>query len=211
MILVLAVGEVKAVSYSPSSLIFNLNMGEEGCQMITINSDSETIGVFDNWAEKKEMEWKANSFNTSSNYHSIIMNYPRIIYRNEKQAKICMRGYKPGEYHGILLLKEEQRGNSIIQMGIWLKARINGNESAFKPEKNQEAQKPASIEIKQAVKSTDVDLDKEQITGNVAANMIEDNKNNSRYYWIIGIIAVLVIGLIMFNKMKSKKIEYQLK
>lgn len=125
LFIIAGIGGIKAVGYSPSSLIYKLNVGEEQCKMININSDSEKITLSDKWAENKDAKWDVNLFQNNSGYHSIKLKYPKTLGKEEKEAKICIKGDKTGEYHGVLLLKEEQKGNSIIQVGIWIKANID--------------------------------------------------------------------------------------
>lgn len=129
LILISIIGNVSASGFSPSSLTYNLQPSKEGCQEISITSDSPTITISDAWAENKNIEWKVRLFNTSASEHGISMSYPSSISKDQRQVKICLIGNTPGEYHGIILLKEAQEGNSIVQMGIWLKAIIAGQET----------------------------------------------------------------------------------
>ena len=75
--------------------------------MITINSESETIAVSDKWAENKDIEWKVSLFNESASYHNIDISYDELL-ENESQVEVCLSGENLGEYHGVLLLTEEQ-------------------------------------------------------------------------------------------------------
>jgi len=115
---------VLATGFSPSSLIFSLEAGVEGCQTITITTESETVAINDSWAENKEVEWKISSFNTTAEEHQIDIDYPSQIQSPENKVEVCVSGSELGEYHGAMLLKEEQKGNSIIQMGIWIKLTV---------------------------------------------------------------------------------------
>ena len=115
---------VSASGFSPSSLVYNLQVNEQKCQIITITSDSDTIAVSDKWAENKDIEWKTSLFDESADYHSISIDYPSQISQPENKVEVCLSGNKVGEYHGVMLLREEQEGNSIVQMGIWLKVTI---------------------------------------------------------------------------------------
>ena len=116
---------IQAVGFSPSSLTFDLGKNQEGCKMITIDSDSEKITVSDSWAENESVEWKVSSFNTSSDEHEITINYDNELSIDEREVEVCLSGRKLGEYHGVLLFKEEQQGNSVVQLGVWLKVLIN--------------------------------------------------------------------------------------
>lgn len=177
IILITGIGGVNAVGYSPSSLIFKLNMGEEQCKMITINSDSEKITLTDKWAENKEVKWDVNLFKNDSDYHSLDLTYPKTLGKNEKEAEVCIKGSKKGEYHGVLLLREEQKGNSVIQVGIWIKAMV-GDKVQNKSSSGFWA-----------------------TTGNVIGAI----SKKINFYYIIGILAVLVAAGIIFKLNKKKK------
>jgi hypothetical protein len=166
--------EIKAVSYSPSSLIFSLNKGEEQCKMITIDSESEKITLSDKWAENKDVEWNVNLFNNESD-SSIHLTYPKVLEKNEREAKICIKGTKTGEYHGVLLLKEEQKGNSVIQVGIWIKAIID--------EKTEEKKSGFWA-----------------ITGNIIGAI----SKRMNFYYVIGILAILIVAGVVFNLNKKR-------
>lgn len=118
------ISTVSATGFSPTSLIYNNYVGEEKCLSVTIDSTSETISVNDFWAADTEIEWKVSNFNTTSGSHGISIDYPSSLSLDQRQFDVCLSGDRLGEYHGVLLLKEEQEGNSIIQMGIWIKATI---------------------------------------------------------------------------------------
>jgi len=93
--------------------------------MITINSESETIAISDRWQRIKDVEWKVSLFNNSADSHGISINYPSQITNEENQVEVCLSGSKTGRISRSLLLREEQQGNSIVQMGVWLKAIIS--------------------------------------------------------------------------------------
>jgi len=121
---------VSASGFSPSSLIFNLTLNEKSCKTITINSNSDTISVSDKWAVDKDIEWKVSLFNSSADSHSITISYPSEISLPENKVEVCLSGSKVGEYHGVMLLREEQQGNSVVQMGVWLKVTITEKQSS---------------------------------------------------------------------------------
>jgi len=125
ILLVLSLTIISATSFSPSSLTFNLEKNEEKCETVYIESSSE-ITISDKWAENKDIEWDFSLFETSASEHGIIMDYE---FLDENNIEICLSGINSGEYHGVLLLREEQEGNSIIQIGIWLKLIINEQEN----------------------------------------------------------------------------------
>jgi len=130
---------VMAVGFSPSSLTFKLEPNQEGCKMITIDSESEIMTVSNSWAENKNVEWKVSLFGTEADSHGISIDYPSELSLDERNVEVCLSGSDIGEYHGVLLIKEEQQGNSIIQMGVWLKVVISE-----KQENQQEASSSSS-------------------------------------------------------------------
>ena len=113
-----------ASGFSPSSLTFSLETSEEECQVITVTSDSPKITVSDGWAKNKDDEWSINGFQTDASAHGISIDYDNELGVSERQVEVCLSGDNVGEYHGVLVLEEEQEGSSIIQMGVWLKVLI---------------------------------------------------------------------------------------
>ncbi|MDD5193630.1 MAG: hypothetical protein PHF67_03520 [Candidatus Nanoarchaeia archaeon] len=143
--------------------------------MITIDSDSEKITLTDRWAENKDVKWDVNLFQNESD-SSIHLTYPKTLGKTEREANVCMKIDKKGEYHGVLLLKEEQKGNSVIQVGIWIKAIVSDK-----------------VEKKAGFWS---------MTGNVIGSLV---KNRNTYY-AIGILAILITAGIIFNLNKKKDV-----
>jgi len=134
VISVIMISFVCASGFSPSSLIFNLNKGQEECKKISIISNSDKITIEDKWAENKDVEWKVSLFETSASELGLSLTYPSSLSLDQRQAEICLSGSKEGEYHGVILLKEGQVGNSIIQMGVWVKATISGQNTGSSQE-----------------------------------------------------------------------------
>jgi len=124
IIVLISTNLVCAVGFSPSSLVFELEQGEEACKVITLNSDSEIIIVSDGWVENESFEWKINNCNQSADYHGLSIDYDNELSVDEREVNVCLSGENVGEYRGVMLLREEQQGNSVVQIGIWLKATI---------------------------------------------------------------------------------------
>lgn len=228
--------QVSAVGFSPSSLIFELEQGRQECKMITITSDSETISVSDKWAENKDAEWKVSLFETDASAHGISISYDNELSINERQVEVCLSGQNIGEYHGVLLLTEEQQGNSIVQMGIWLKVIItepqqtapasagagsSGGGGGYVPIKNTTSVKNQtnnSATTSLAATSLKSDVNNGELTqeNNKEANPNENNPGitgaiiggigNPK---IIGIfIAIIVVaGIIIYNKNIREKLR----
>ena len=115
---------VVATGFSPSSLVFELEQNEEGCGTITTSSDSSKISVSDLWAENEDIEWKVSNFESSAVEHGISIDYDDELLVDEREVEVCVSGNEVGEFHGVILLKEEQEGSSIVQMGIWIKLTV---------------------------------------------------------------------------------------
>ena len=115
---------VTSVGFSPINLDFEVEQNQEACKVITIESDSEIIKVSDKWAENKDIEWKVSNFDQTADYHGLTIYHPSELTAEERQVNVCLSGNQLGEYHGVVLMQEEQEGNSIVQMGVWIKAII---------------------------------------------------------------------------------------
>ena len=130
---VMMLNGVIAVGFSPSSLIFNLEPSQEECKTIIINSESQTISISDLWAKNVDVEWKVSNFETLASEHGISIDYDSELSDGENSVEVCLLGSSVGEYHGVMLFREEQQGNSIVQMGIWLKVVIAEVEEEIVP------------------------------------------------------------------------------
>lgn len=186
--ILISVSFIYAVSFSPPNLVFNLSVGEKNCQNITLSSDSEKIALSDKWAESKDVAWNPNLFVKSANEHGLKVTYKKELSLDEREVQVCLSGNKPGEYHGILLLSEEQEGNSVIQMGVWLKAVISekGNEEVVnKKEVNN-------------ISSNNL------LTG---ASVVSE-RNDSVSIWVImvliaGIVVLVLISIVVYKKRRN--------
>ena len=212
---------VIAVGFSPSSLVFELEPNQEECETIILTSDSETISVSDSWAENKDVEWKISLFEKNTNYHGISINYDNELSIDEREVEVCLSGGKLGEYHGVLLLREEQQGSSIVQMGIWLKLIIEEIEQEQTPPLISEGSSSDSSssggggagslpviklkEIEDIEKSELKDFLEEEsvkgITGSAVSEEPELNISWKTTLLVIALIAVIVI--IVYNKRKK--------
>ena len=159
LFLILLVPVSTAFSFSPSSLIFNLEPGQQECQEIFLNAESSLISISDAWAENPGVDWKVSAFNTPAKQHRLILNYPDAI-TTESQVQVCISGNKSGEYHGAIILQEQQQENSIIQYGIWLKVIISGT-----PEEVQEqiSQQTSSENLSETASTQNLNADNEEL------------------------------------------------
>jgi len=136
IMLISLINRVSAVGFSPGNLVYKLPVGTEQCQTISFSSDSE-ISISDKWAEDKTMEWKVSYFDKPALFHGLTIKYPEKLSLDQRQAQVCLSGKQPGEYHGVVILREEQKGSSIIQMGIWIKAIIGSDQEIATAELNK--------------------------------------------------------------------------
>jgi len=120
---ILSISLVSAISFSPSSLKFDLEKNEEKCENVEITSES-ILGVNDKWAENADVEWKVSNFHEEASSHGLSLVYEKEISSEEGIVEVCLSGENVGEYHGVLLIKEGQVGNTITQAGVWLTVNI---------------------------------------------------------------------------------------
>ena len=225
---------IMAVGFSPSSLIYELKQNEEECKMITLSSESEMIVVSDKWAENESVEWKVSLFDKDADLHDISIDYLNELSIDEREVEICLSGSEVGEYHGVILLREQQKGNSIVQMGVWLKVTIVESEEEVVEESIENPvsnggssgggggssttnlnlvvedgiQEEGSINLinsENDVKETEEELEVESNAGITGAVVGGGNSN----WGIIGIVMaiVLIAVVIVYNK-RSK--EYKI-
>ena len=134
---------VQAVGFSPSKLLFELEQDEVECQIITLNSDSDRIVVSDKWAESLDVDWRVGLFNASSDSHGLSVVYDSEMV-GERELDVCLSGSDVGEFHGVLLMVEGQQGNSVVQMGVWLKVVISEEDKSEVGSPKSEVEGPSS-------------------------------------------------------------------
>src|SRR3989344_4106306 len=110
---------VSASGFSPSSLIFEMSKNEQECQNIYLSSESSKIFVSDVWAENENSEWMVKNFKKSPSEHGLSVSYDKDLGIDEREVKVCISGVDDGEYHGAIVFREEQEGDSIVQMAVW--------------------------------------------------------------------------------------------
>jgi len=172
-----------------------------------------------------------NNFNETAVKHSITIQYlNKLDNSNESKIKVCLSGENTGEYHGVLLIQEEQKGSSIIQLAVWLKAIItesnneipsqdqgssnsgsSGNSNSIKeiPKDKNEVEETEKITSK-VVQETN---NRDKFTANVASKDIKETlKKNHYVLWtILGLlvlitIIILIIGTINMRKRRNKNV-----
>ncbi len=206
---------VLATGFSPSSLTFNLAKGEEQCQSIHLDSDSSKISVIDVWAESSDSEWKISEFKTSSSEHNIIINYPKELSAIQRDVSICVTGKKVGEYHGAIIFKQQQEGNSVIQLAVWLKVIVDG-ESASKSSSSSSSSSGGGRGASTSTKSSSPEQlsanheNYQDISGNakITGNTINTSGFQIPNYTgaiILSLIIVVGLSAVYYGKYKQKR------
>jgi len=216
---------IDGVGFSPTTLNYNQEIGKEICLPVSIDSESETITVKDNWATNKDVEWKVSNFETSASEFNLNLNYPNQLSLDERNFEVCLSGNKVGEYHGVLLLTEEQNGNSIMQIGIWIKAIINekqieeedapvtggsantGGSGSTTTTKNisKNSTQTTAIKINEENKTEEKTELENNSNSKITGNAIQGDEGNSKKFLISAI--VLVVLIFCFIKFKRRKNE----
>jgi hypothetical protein len=224
LFLILAVSIVTAVGFSPTSLTFNLEPGKENCKMITLNSESSTISVSDSWAENPEIEWKVSNFNTPAENHGIFINYPEELPIDEREIEVCLSGSKLGEYHGVILMKQAQQGNSIIQLAVWLKVVIESAKQTQEPPQtpsggssgggsgSSASNTPSQLQEAPKVKPTPVQLENptpeiKKLSDSVEIHQpqLTPNKKSSTPIIIIISLITIIVGFLLLYKQRREQ------
>jgi hypothetical protein len=126
---ILIIPLVQAAQFSPTKLEFILAKDTLECKKINFELDSPAI-MNDVWASSSAQPWSVTDFKTASEELKINIAYSRTINLDQNEARICISGSNPGEYHGALVVREEEVGNSIMQYAIWLKLSIEGSQNS---------------------------------------------------------------------------------
>ncbi len=194
LILIINLNGILAISFSPGDLIYKIDVGKEECKTINLNSESQTIAIFDKWAENIEQQRKPNLYTKTAEYHGLSLSYPKQISEG-KEIRVCISGKYPGNYYGIIILQEEQIGNAIMQGGVWINVLITGN--SINNEKKEQTQETTPGEAVQE-KITE---NNSGITGAVIGAL-------QRNIWVtatIFLLILIILYLLVLVHNKGKK------
>lgn len=223
LFLVFLMGNILAFEFSPTQIDMNLEKNQQDCKTITLTSDSDTIQIYDKWAENKDLDWNVNLFRTEASSQGLSLTYPSELLLKQREFQVCISGSKEGEYHGVLLLKEEQKGNSIMQMAIWLKIRIGNvaNQQTTQqntPSTNAGTENSGKValqvqkqETAKTTTETIKETDKTTTSGITGAAVGTNNSGAGKSILIIIIILVALGGFIaLFNykRLQKRRMEY---
>lgn len=211
--LIFFIAGVSAASFSPSNLVYLVEKNEESCQVITLESDSDSIEVFDVWAENKDVEWSVGKFDTSASSHGLSLNYDQELSTSEREVEVCVSGSRDGEYRGAIIFKQEQEGNSVVQLAVWLKVVVgeiergtttlassgSGSSGSERESVSEQISGPATTEL-----SARLAEEENLITG--SAGNAGESSRSGWMFWIIGII--FIAGLSAFIIYRKNRRPY---
>lgn len=227
---------VSAEGFSPNSLTFNLNVDEEGCQHVTLTTESESLEVRDVWAASSGEDWNIANFDTESGEHELTISHALTEIENGKDAEVCISGSQEGEYHGAAIFRQEQQGNTIIELAVWLKVIIreaqqpenaNGNSGTSSNSggsaANNAPQQKALAPVTQASSNSIQPENTQELSGD--ANEENNNQENIRGQsaitgnlinvfgansgsWIAVIVIAGVVGVLASIIYRKKKRSY---
>ena len=129
--LILSAGLISAatLSGSPSSLNFNLDVGEEKCMIFLVSSSdySGDLTSIMKWAEKDAEVSSPNDFVLNSSEIELSVSYsPETIsnFDGEEEIQVCISGAEEGYWKGSLEYRTESDGNIGVGVGTWLRVNI---------------------------------------------------------------------------------------
>lgn len=226
LFVILCVSLVGAAGFSPSSLTYEIEQGKIKCMGISLDSESERITVTDRWAENLTVEWRASLFDKDASYHGLEVSYDKELLKDERGLEVCLSGQRIGEYHGIIVMEEELIGNTIIQMGVWMKVKITsepvqpsgggggggggivysskvaGTNESKKTEVSEE--KAEEISAEEEIEQEE-ETEEESVPAITGAAVAEDSLVKNPLIWalIILIIAVVIAIAVFVSKRKG--------
>lgn len=105
-------------------LDYNIEVGEEKCQIIKISSPSYNgkILIRDIWAENPNEESNFRKYIFTSEDHGLKINYENEImgFEEEYPLKVCLKGQEIGEYKGAIIFTPYSNTNVVVEVGTWL-------------------------------------------------------------------------------------------
>jgi hypothetical protein len=219
---VMMLGGVLASGFSPSSLIYEVGVDEEMCSDLSVSSDSEVILVSDAWASDESVDWKVSNFESEASSHGLDVSYDSELSVDERDLEVCVSGSELGEYHGVLLLKEQQEGNSIVQMGVWMKVNVGESEalpsdaSRLEPSASEGSGGSGSgsvtrdeepvVEIEE-VEAVEEEFEEEtfeevEMESLFTGEAIKDASERPGAFWFVGFMFIVGAGVLYWRKKK---------
>jgi len=198
--LIIISNSVLAIEFSPGYLNYEMEINQILCKNITVNSNSDFLNISDRWSENEDHFKESMYYTNTSDYHGLSLDYLKVIKSGSKFS-VCISGNYSGEYHGLLIMQEEQVGSTIMRGGVWLNVSINGDYS--KP-KDSYTNIKESITAKEAVQEKTSE-NKSSITGSVIGIIQRNIWTTAIIFILIAIIAYLLI--LAHNRKKQNQFE----
>jgi hypothetical protein len=124
LFLIILSPSILAAGISPTSMIYFLEPNQELCQLISLDSNSSIVTLSDVWAENEFIDRKVALFNTTASEHHLTLNYPHELSTTERDIEVCISGSEIGKYHGAIIIRQGQEGNSVLQLVVHLEVLI---------------------------------------------------------------------------------------
>ncbi len=130
--LILSAGVISAatLSGSPSSLEYNLDIGEQKCLIFTVSSNNYfgNLNSIMKWAAKNAQVSSPDDFVFDNSEIELSVKYsPETItnFNGQEEIEVCISGNKIGIWKGSLEYRTDSEGNIGIGVGTWLRVNIS--------------------------------------------------------------------------------------
>jgi hypothetical protein len=200
------------IGVSPGKLNFGLNSGEEECQIVKILTTLEEgkIEVRDVWTTK-EGEYNINHFVLNAGDVKTRITYPKELesFEGSRDVEVCLQSDYGGEWFGALIFRPEVKTNVVVESGVWMFVKSNGNiELAVDENTVQERTNERLVQAKSD--ETANEEDKSGGVGRGITGAVVSSPEGNGGYWIFGlIVGVIVVGvlcILAYKRWKSKRI-----
>ena len=209
----LCITQTSALEFSPTNLEFNLTKNQQVCKKIFFTLDSGTT-ISDFWAGNENVPWSVTQFQTSAQDLGININYPIQISSDQTQTEICISGTRAGNYRGVLIFKQGEQGNSIVQFGVWIKLLISEEILQETPEIENEPRRRSRNsngginrvvqEEKQQQNFQEIDFDfpeeKIELGNSISEKSIEKQNSLIQIFAILSVVVVFMILIFLVVK-----------
>jgi len=137
------------LSGSPSSLEYNVHVGEQKCLIFAVSSSdySENLYSVMKWADKDAQVSSPNDLVLDSSDINLGITYsPESItnFDGQQDIKVCITGNEIGTWKGSLEYRTETQGNIGVGVGTWLRVNITEKPKEEEPVKETPQAPPGS-------------------------------------------------------------------
>jgi len=130
LVLVAGIGSAATLSGSPSSLNFDLNVGEEECLIFSVSSSDYSGDLY------SIMKWAGKDVNVSSPSDFVLNSLesglnvtcsPESVsdFDGNEEVEICVLSNEIGRWRGSLEFRTESSGNIGVGVGTWLRVNVS--------------------------------------------------------------------------------------